>query len=1093
MSESEDRSGEAAVAPQHVRHPGIWFGVALVAVLILANIALGLTGKVIPAPRWVVERVEERANAALAGVASTRVGGVELVVDRNFVPHVRLRAVELFGPGGRRIALLPELRTTLKAQPVLRGKLEPRSVSIVGAQVALRRLQDGSLDVALGQEGTGAAAALEPAEIVGAIDRAFEAPALRGIEEISIESLDLTLRDDRSGQSWAAAGGWLTLDQDARELAIDLGFALEEAGQPRGRAEIAFASMKGSPEARVSMRVADVSARDLAAQSPALAWLGALDAPISGALQSGISADGTYATLDGSLEIGAGALQPTPGTNPVRFDRARFELSYDPAAAALRFSDIVVDSPALKVRASAKAWLRDFAGAFPTSLVGQIAITGLEADPEGVFADPVALNQGALDFRLGLDPFRLDLGQLVLVDGGQKITARGQFAAAPAGWEVSLDAGMDAITSERLLALWPVAAVPKTRAWLQENVATSELFDVNAAFRLSPGSDPHFHLGWEFRDTEVRVLRTLPPIEDGAGYASIDNYTYTLVVDRGHVTPPGGGIIDVTGSVMTIPDLRIKPAPARFTLKTESTITAALSLLDEKPFEFLKKAGRPVDVAEGRARAVTLLDLTLAPKIRPQDVGYQVTAELLDVASDRVAPGRRLTAGRLQLRADRAGLEIWGPAVLSEVPMELRWRQGFAPADKGRSRAEGTMELSPRALDAFSVALPKGSVAGTGKGRFTLDLVDGAAPAFRLTSDLAGLTLRIPEIGWAKPAATTGDFTLEGALGKPARIDRLALSAAGLDVDGALSLKPDGGLDAIRLDRAKVGGWFEGKAVLTGQGSGRPIAVSVTGGQVDLRRATFGSAEGGTGGGPLTVALDRLRVTEGIALTGFRGTFTTRGGLSGEFTGRVNGETPVEGGVVPMSGRTAVRVRSEDAGATFRAAGLFTRGVGGRLDLTLRPSGPGRDYDGTLTIRQFRVTGVPALAELLDAISVVGLLTQLNGPGLLFSDVSGDFRLTPDAVEIRDGSAIGPSLGISGAGIYRAAGAVLDLQGTISPIYMLNGIGQIFSKRREGLFGFNYRMTGPADDPQVSVNPLSILTPGMFRDIFRAAPPKLDR
>src|SRR5690606_40359641 len=55
--------------------------------------------------------------------------------------------------------------------------------------------------------------------------------------------------------------------------------------------------------------------------------------------------------------------------------------------------------------------------------------------------------------------------------------------------------------------------------------------------------------------------------------------------------------------------------------------------------------------------------------------------------------------------------------------------------------------------------------------------------------------------------------------------------------------------------------------------------------------------------------------------------------------------------------------------------------VGGRLDLTLRPSGPGRDYDGTLTIRQFRVTGVPALAELLDAISVVGLLTQLNGPG----------------------------------------------------------------------------------------------------------------
>ena len=42
----------------------------------------------------------------------------------------------------------------------------------------------------------------------------------------------------------------------------------------------------------------------------------------------------------------------------------------------------------------------------------------------------------------------------------------------------------------------------------------------------------------------------------------------------------------------------------------------------------------------------------------------------------------------------------------------------------------------------------------------------------------------------------------------------------------------------------------------------------------------------------------------------------------------------------------------------------------------------------------------------------------------------------------------------------------------------------------EGLFGFNYTMTGTPDDVSVRVNPLSILTPGMFREIFRAPPPK---
>lgn len=77
------------------------------------------------------------------------------------------------------------------------------------------------------------------------------------------------------------------------------------------------------------------------------------------------------------------------------------------------------------------------------------------------------------------------------------------------------------------------------------------------------------------------------------------------------------------------------------------------------------------------------------------------------------------------------------------------------------------------------------------------------------------------------------------------------------------------------------------------------------------------------------------------------------------------------------------------------------------------------------------------------------------------------------------------------AGIYDLRTDQLDMRGTISPIYLVNAVGQIFTRRGEGLFGFNYRMTGPADAPRTSVNPLSILTPGMFREIFRSAPPQL--
>jgi AsmA-like C-terminal region len=237
--------------------------------------------------------------------------------------------------------------------------------------------------------------------------------------------------------------------------------------------------------------------------------------------------------------------------------------------------------------------------------------------------------------------------------------------------------------------------------------------------------------------------------------------------------------------------------------------------------------------------------------------------------------------------------------------------------------------------------------------------------------------------------------------------------------------------------------------------------------------------------------LDRVVVSNGIALTDFRGETANRGGLTGDFVAGVNGTGRIQGAIVPQNGGSVVRIRSENAGQTLRAAGVFSSGRGGALELLLRSSDTPGSYRGTADISSIRVVDAPVLASLLNAVSVIGILEQLNGEGLLFSRVDVNFRMEAGSVQISRGAAIGASMGVSFAGLYNSETAMLDLQGTVSPFYILNGIGQIFSRRGEGLFGFNYRLSGPADNPQVSVNPLSILTPGMFRDIFRTAPPTL--
>ena len=71
---------------------------------------------------------------------------------------------------------------------------------------------------------------------------------------------------------------------------------------------------------------------------------------------------------------------------------------------------------------------------------------------------------------------------------------------------------------------------------------------------------------------------------------------------KGQVLAPQGGKIDVAGSAFIIPDVSLKgKVVGEVQLKTDSTVTAALSLLNQPKLEVMDKAGLPVTLADGRA------------------------------------------------------------------------------------------------------------------------------------------------------------------------------------------------------------------------------------------------------------------------------------------------------------------------------------------------------------------------------------------------------------------------------------------------------------------------------------------------------------
>ena len=1052
-----------------------------------------MVGRSVSAPDWVRDTVEERLAEALPGFA-VLFGDVQLRLEPDGRTRIILLDVDVETDTGAPVAVLSDVEIGLAIYDLVRRAVVLRDLSVSGAFVTLKRDRSGQLGLALGDAFVLDGDAPDVPTIVREVDRLLQDPRLSRLQSVEADALTLRFEDVRARRGWTVDGGRLSLNRERDMLRLSGDFALLGGGATATTLQLNASSAIGDTEVAFGVSLTDMPSQDIATQGPALAWLGALRAPISGALRATMRDDGTLGVLNATLQIDEGVVQPTADTPPVPFTSARSYFSFDPGRGQIVFSELSFDSALGRAVADGRASLGDLSDGIPSQMTGQFRFNRLETAAGTLFDTPLTIDTAELDFRLRLDPFELDLGRLWIDDPQVPVRLKGRLSTADAAWRYALDGEIGRVTPEALLRVWPTTLAPRTRDWVTRNIEGGAITEGEFALRSQEGPRPVVYLNAAFEDAQVRYTRTLPVVTGGRGTLSLNADRFAVRVKDGVITPPQGGPIAVAGSTFVIPNTRQKPADGQVRLQGEGEIEALLSYLDTEPLSLLTKANRPVDMLSGRVAFEGSLDLPLRRGLRFPDMALDVRGRATQVVSDSIVPNRELAARALDVRVTNDELRVSGSAMLSGVPFDGSWTLPFpepgTPATG--SRVAGVVTLSEDAARSFGVALPDGAITGSGPADLTVELPRGAPPEFELMSQLQGVGVSIPPIGWSLPRSSTGQLRVAGTLTRPAQVQALELSGPGLEARGSVRLNADGSLGSVDLSRVEVGSWLSAPVILTGRGSGVPPAVRVSGGRVDLRNAPFGSGAGGGGAGrvPLALALDSLQISNTIRLTDFRADLQSGSGMTGNFTASVNGNAPISGEALAQNGRTAFRITSADAGRVIREAGILQTVAGGEMSLALTPvAGRTGSYDGALDVTNARLRDAPGIASLLDAISIVGLLDQLEGPGILFNEVEARFRLTPDRLILTQSSATGPSMGISLDGIYDLSSRNLDFQGVLSPIFFLNGIGSIFTRRGEGLIGFNFNLTGAASDPQVSVNPLSALTPGMFRELFRRPPP----
>ena len=1062
-----------------------------------------------------------------AGGNTVQIGGTFLVWEeqtRELVLHAA--EVVVRDPEQKLIAALPEIAFQLSATAALQGTLAPNQIEIIAPRIRLLRAKDGS--ISFGEDAAVPPVATETAQTEGA-EAGSGAPSaetvgsgedvvlgrmigellgerdpnnpLSFLDEVRIRDGQIYVHDELFGVSWAAPSADISLRRDILGLAGDMSLSFAGRNDP-ATLNASFLFDKRARVVDFATGFSDISLANLAKAFPVLAPVGGLTSRITGSISTSLTLDGELGHTGFDLQGFAGTLR-IPGVDmaplPVRdltmrgrydatesrfdLDEARIRLGsseepgpvfslagildYDPLArdwiintdAALEqvpLLDLSTYWPE-SVAADARPWVvenvtggmvdratatlsvavpgGDFDAAEVTGLTGTLNYRDLEVHYLRPLP-PVVKVAGTAEFDLDSLRFAVETGRLEgLALGESRVTITG-FTTADA----------DKGSYERLaIETRAVGPVYDTLAILEH-----ERLDLLSKLGLSAagsGGAVSAQLGFQFPlSKDLSFDDVALQVEAAVHAGELRNVLFGQDMTEGQLQV----VLDESGMELSGP-LQLGGVPL--------TVQWKESFAENAQVRSFMEAEIPRSNDAQRARfGLDIGDMVRGPlastvSMVTRDNGLstlQVSTDLKDATMSlpeihwRKDPG---TDGSLSLtiQLDSSGPLAYEDIVLQAGDLVARGRatpgrdgQGLGAIDLERV-AFGRSNLQDVALkldeDGIDVAI----------GRGTLD----AEPFLSDEEEGTGES-GAPEAGEASPSA---------AEEAPRRFQPLSVHAPDLDM---LYFAEERRLERVNLE---------------------------------LRRLTTGWETIRLSGSIPEQYWSPRPVPQDQQPTGEAGAAGQEATVTPELTRRY-----LQLSFAPDAAGSGQRLlaQSDDLGALLRATNIADTVVGGRIQVTGESAGPSPTHpiSATVQARDFVMVKAPVMAKLLTVASFTGVLDLLRGEGIPFLGMDGDFVLDDGVARTELLRIYGASLGFTAKGAIDFDRDAIDLTGVVVPAYSINNflskiplLGALLTGGEgEGLIAVVYNVKGKTEDPEVTVNPLSALTPGFLRNIFTSTP-----
>jgi hypothetical protein len=682
--------------------------------------------------------------------------------------------------------------------------------------------------------------------------------------------------------------------------------------------------------------------------------------------------------------------------------------------------------------------------------------------------------------------------------------------------EISLVAAMDRMETAGIKQLWPHWIARRPREWVLNNLfggtvsnGSIEVFIPGGLMadapdgRLDLNAD-QLRVAFDIDRARVSVGGDLPPLRGTKGRMTLAGERLDVAIDSATAYLPTGRRASIQGGSFVIANTYSQPLMADIDLAIAGQADAVAELIAARPIDALERTGYAPEDFSGEITSRVAARFGLIQTQQPPPPVWSADFLLSSVNVGPQVEGRDIKGltGTLAVDPDRAVLDA--SAAVDGVAMDLEVTQPL----HDQSPTPATRIVSARLSDAERERLVPG-LGAIVEGPIGLRMERQAPGVQNVTLDLAQAKLTVPGIGWTKAAGVAASATL-----------RMADRASGLDITG-LTIEGNGfsargalriagsRLENARFERVQLSPADRFALRLDRAGDGYDIAV--TGEAIDLRsvlKAVRAGAGGGQGAGsssgavPLSVSIDVASALgyNGESLRAVTGSYQGAGGAVSrlDVRGVTGSGEAVVASVTPAAGGTALSLASGDAGAVARFADIYGRVSGGLLNLNLTKAGDG-PYAGTLDLRNFSVINEAQLQALVEARAGgdgrslnEALRGQVNTQSARFERGFGRLTLGEGYLTISDGVVRGPEIGSTFQGIVFDQRGNMEITGTFMPAYGLNSLfaeiplfGALLGNGRDrGLIGITYKLAGSVAQPQLTVNPMSVIAPGIFRSIF---------